>query len=400
MELTEAARDEAAFAMRVLRHLACGGGKASASGANLAVSPLSIHAALALLGAGARGATLDQVVAFLGPAGGPAHAALASHVALRLLSDSPGDDGGPSVRFANGVWVDAAMRLKVDYAALVSEHYRAQALPASFKDMPEEARTQINRWFESATAGRIKGLLPEGSVNGATLAVLGNALYFKGAWCRKFDPRLTLDDTFHLPAGGSVRAPFMSSRDRQQHVACRSGYKVLQAAVRARPRAPVLFHVHLPPGRARRPAEPAAQAGVRPGAAGELHDADGPGPRGRLQGAQVHHLVQDERDRAAAGPRPAPAVRAPRRGLLGDAGFGGAARRVGRLPPVLRRGERGRDGGGRGDRRCCVLWRRGGEDAGSGRGLRGRPPVHVLDQGGAQRRRGFLRPSGQSVGSM
>uniref|UniRef100_A0A453FKY0 Serpin domain-containing protein n=1 Tax=Aegilops tauschii subsp. strangulata TaxID=200361 RepID=A0A453FKY0_AEGTS len=78
---------------------------------------------------------LDQVVAFLGPAGGPAHAALASHVALRLLSDSPGDDGGPSVRFANGVWVDAAMRLKVDYAALVSEHYRAQALPASFKDM-------------------------------------------------------------------------------------------------------------------------------------------------------------------------------------------------------------------------------------------------------------------------
>ncbi|XP_020182445.2 serpin-Z1-like [Aegilops tauschii subsp. strangulata] len=120
------------------------------------------------------------------------------------------------------------MRLKVDYAALVSEHYRAQALPASFKDMPEEARTQINRWFESATAGRIKGLLPEGSINGATLAVLGNALYFKGAWCRKFDPRLTLDDTFHLPAGGSVRAPFMSSRDRQQHVACRSGYKVLQ----------------------------------------------------------------------------------------------------------------------------------------------------------------------------
>ncbi|XP_044972806.1 serpin-Z1-like [Hordeum vulgare subsp. vulgare] len=227
MELAEAARDEAAFAMRVLRHLA--GGKASASGANLAVSPLSIHAVLTLLGAGARGATLDEIVAFLGPAGGRAHAALASHVALRVLSDTPGgDDGGPRVRFANGVWVDAAMRLKADYAAVVSQHYRAQAHPASFKDMPEEARAQINQWFESATAGRIKGLLPEGSVNGATLAVLGNALYFKGAWCRRFDPRLTLDDTFYLPAGGRVRAPFMSSGDRQQHVACRFGYKVLR----------------------------------------------------------------------------------------------------------------------------------------------------------------------------
>ncbi|CAM0882527.1 unnamed protein product [Alopecurus aequalis] len=225
MELAEAARDEAAFAMALLRQLACGGGEASAS--NLAVSPLSIHAALALLGAGAKGATLDQIVAFLGPAGGGAHATLASHVALHVLSDSAGDDGGPKVRFANGVWVDAAMRLKVAYAAVVSEHYRAQACPASFKDMPEEARTQINQWFESVTAGRIKELLPQGSIRSDTVAVLGNALYFKGAWCRKFDPRFTLEDTFYLHTGGHVRAPFMSSRN-SQYIACRSDYKVLK----------------------------------------------------------------------------------------------------------------------------------------------------------------------------
>ncbi|KAM0877678.1 hypothetical protein ACQ4PT_035352 [Festuca glaucescens] len=226
MELAAAARDEAAFAMRVLRQLACGGG-GQASGANIAVSPLSIHAALTLLGAGAKGATLDQIVAFLGPAGGPAHATLASHVALRVLSDSAGDDGGPKVRFANGVWVDAAMRLKAGYAAVVSEHYRAQAHPASFKHTPEEARAQINQWFESVTAGRIKDLLPRGSVSSLTLAVLGNALYFKGAWCSKFDPALTLDDTFYLHAGGHVRAPFMSS-GKQQYIVCRSGYKVLR----------------------------------------------------------------------------------------------------------------------------------------------------------------------------
>jgi serpin B len=132
MEIEAAARDEAAFAMRVLRQLACAGREASR--ANLAVSPLSIHAALTLLGAGAKGPTLDQIVDFLGPAGGHAHATLASHVALRVLSDSAGDDGGPKVRFANGLWVDAAMRLKAGYAAVVSEHYRAQAHPASFKD--------------------------------------------------------------------------------------------------------------------------------------------------------------------------------------------------------------------------------------------------------------------------
>lgn len=136
MELAEAVRDETAMAMRLLGHLARaprGGG----GDKNLAVSPLSLHAALALLGAGARGETLDQIVAFLGPAGGPAHTALASHVALCSLADDsgPGDDrGGPKVRFANGVWVDAALRLKAAYARVVADKYRAEARPVSFRD--------------------------------------------------------------------------------------------------------------------------------------------------------------------------------------------------------------------------------------------------------------------------
>ena len=44
---------------------------------------------------------------------------------------------------------------------------------------PEESRTQINQWFESVTAGRIKELLPGNSISRDTLAVLGNALWWK-----------------------------------------------------------------------------------------------------------------------------------------------------------------------------------------------------------------------------
>ncbi|KAM0867457.1 hypothetical protein ACQ4PT_042036 [Festuca glaucescens] len=130
MELAEAARDEAAFSMSVLRQLACGGG--DASGANLAVSPLSIHAALALLGAGAKGGTLDQIVAFLGPAGGRAHATLASHVALHVLSDSAGDDGGPR---ALGAWRSKFdLRHTLDgtfYLHALGHHVRAPFMSSS-----------------------------------------------------------------------------------------------------------------------------------------------------------------------------------------------------------------------------------------------------------------------------
>ncbi|KAL6614446.1 hypothetical protein ACP70R_036716 [Stipagrostis hirtigluma subsp. patula] len=185
--------------------------------------PLSLHAALALLGPGARGATRDQIVSFLGPAGG----ALASHVARRVLADGTGLDGGPTVRLANGIWVDSALRLNDTYARAVAEHYRAEVRPADFKSAAEKERGQINQWIASATAGRIKDLLPEGSVTPETPVVLANALYFKGAWSRKFDAGLTRDDTFYLPTGGRVVVPFMSSTSKQ-YIIGRHGYKVLR----------------------------------------------------------------------------------------------------------------------------------------------------------------------------
>ena len=111
MQLAEAAQDEAAFSMRALRHLA--------SRANLAVSPLSLHAALALLAAGARAGTLHEIASFLGPAGGNAHAALASYIALSVFADSGGEGGsGNTVRFANGVWATPICSSKLRSPAL------------------------------------------------------------------------------------------------------------------------------------------------------------------------------------------------------------------------------------------------------------------------------------------
>ncbi|XBI68376.1 hypothetical protein VPH35_047586 [Triticum aestivum] len=179
MELAEAVQSDTSFGMRVLQHLTA---KCDADGKNLAVSPLSIHAALALLGAGA---TLDEIVTLLGPAGGRARALLASHVAMHVFANSSDGDSGPKVQFANTVW-------------------------------PEEARREINQWFEAATAGRIKEFLPQG---------------LRAPWESTFDARLRRHDAFFYlqPAGGEgqVRVPFMSSGERQ-YIACRPDYKVLK----------------------------------------------------------------------------------------------------------------------------------------------------------------------------
>jgi serpin B len=74
--------------------------------------------------------------------------------------------------------------------------------------------------LESAPTDLIKDILTPASVHGGTPAVLTNALYFKGAWLRKFD-------SFYLLTGDHIRVPFMSSTSKQD-IASHTGCKVLR----------------------------------------------------------------------------------------------------------------------------------------------------------------------------
>jgi serpin B len=68
---------------------------------------MSIHAALSLVAAGARGATLDQMLAFLGAPSAAGLADFGRHIVHRVLGDRA-DSGRPRVLFTGGIWVDAS----------------------------------------------------------------------------------------------------------------------------------------------------------------------------------------------------------------------------------------------------------------------------------------------------
>jgi serpin B len=123
--MTDAVRDLAALSTRLLLHL-------GSDKANLALSPLSFHSVLVLLAAGATGDTLDQIVSFLGPSGGTAHASLASHVASGILAGERGAE--PDVRCAVGVWVDSSFRLRPAFAEKVASQYKAAACAMPFQE--------------------------------------------------------------------------------------------------------------------------------------------------------------------------------------------------------------------------------------------------------------------------
>ena len=92
------------------------------------------HAALALTAAGARGATLAQLLAFLGAPSAEELADFGRRVADRVLADRS-DAGGPRVLFGGGVWVDAARGgLTEAFRDVAAEAYKSEARTVSFTE--------------------------------------------------------------------------------------------------------------------------------------------------------------------------------------------------------------------------------------------------------------------------
>lgn len=122
------------FALRLAAALSAPS-DAAAPATNAAFSPLSLHVALSLVAAGAGGATRDQLAATLG-GDGPGAAeglhALAEQVVQLVLADGSGA-GGPRVAFADGVFVDASLKLKPAFEGIAVGKYKAETQPVDFQ---------------------------------------------------------------------------------------------------------------------------------------------------------------------------------------------------------------------------------------------------------------------------
>ncbi|XBH83658.1 hypothetical protein VPH35_072023 [Triticum aestivum] len=191
---------------------------------NLVFSPLSIYTALALLAAGARDATLDEILHVLGARSRGELEKFVSRMAEDALQDRSAV-GGPCVAFACGVWSDLTRPLKPAFREAVVGTYKAEASTVNFRSAPEEACVQINAWVAQVTRNLIDSVLPVESIKPATALVLGNAIYFKGKWeDQPFDRRHTVDKPFHRLDGSQVDVPFMQSW-KSQFVAVHDGFK-------------------------------------------------------------------------------------------------------------------------------------------------------------------------------
>jgi serpin B len=74
---------------------------------------------------------------------------------------------------------------------------------------PDAARQRVNDWVDQETKGKIKDILPPGSIDPTTRMVLANAIYFKAAWQEPFREESTGPAAFTRLDGSQIQVPTM-----------------------------------------------------------------------------------------------------------------------------------------------------------------------------------------------
>ena len=68
---------------------------------------------------------------------------------------------------------------------------------------------RINDWVKDMTNEKIESLIDENMINGLTRLVLVNAIYFKGDWETKFDPKKTQQSPFYVSNVKNIETDMM-----------------------------------------------------------------------------------------------------------------------------------------------------------------------------------------------
>lgn len=193
------------------------------STANLVLSPYSIESALALVYAGADGATRQEMARALHfpTENAPVSKAFAAlrealeQVAAqsRAAADQRGRRGGQvdtiDWNAANRLFGQQGYAFRDSFLDSMKVGFGAPFEALDFRRNSEGARRTINSWVEEQTRRKIRDLVPMGALTDATRLVLVNAVYLKAPWQKPFEKTATKPQTFHFADGASREVPTM-----------------------------------------------------------------------------------------------------------------------------------------------------------------------------------------------
>jgi len=173
---------------------------------NIFFSSYSISDAFSMVYEGAKGNTRGQIQSVFG--------FISDDTQRRNLIKSQNEQLTSTDKYqlntANALWIQNDYHILPDYTNTLQNYYKAKLTSLDLKSDSENSRNTINKWVEDKTNQKIVNLLPPGSINQYTRAVLTNAIYFKANWTNQFAPEDTTDQNFTTGQNTQVKVSMMS----------------------------------------------------------------------------------------------------------------------------------------------------------------------------------------------
>ncbi len=171
---------------------------------NIFISPFSISTALAMTLNGAAGQTRDDMQQTMQL--GDMEMATVNTAYQGLLTALPALDPEVDVLPANSIWYRNGYPVEEAFLDVNREYFFSEVNALDFTE--PAAKDLINGWVDAKTNGLINKIIDE--VPGNIVMYLINAIYFKGAWAKAFNPDDTYDTSFYLATGGETQVKMMS----------------------------------------------------------------------------------------------------------------------------------------------------------------------------------------------
>ncbi|KAK6758054.1 hypothetical protein RB195_015706 [Necator americanus] len=181
------------FGLGMLRH--------ASADEPVVVSPLSVTFALAMVQAGAKGNTREQIIEIISRSASDEQTLdYYSELSESVLKATD----GVQCRIANGFYLDNKFEIEKDYEDTVAKKYSAKVERHDFSKADETAKI-IDEFVSTTTEGKIHDIVNADTVRDA-FSLIVNAIYFTAEWVHKFD------------GSGNTKQMFFSAEDKQREM--------------------------------------------------------------------------------------------------------------------------------------------------------------------------------------
>jgi serpin B len=176
---------------------------------NLVWSPLSLYAAMLMVGEGADGTTFTELERITHLKTKQAYREWSSgflNDVKKNLKDNR--QYNISLNIANRLYADNDFDLDDEFNKNLEKYYQSQLELIDFSEKQKSA-DQINKWISNQTNNIIKNILKASDIHPLTRLMLVNALHFKAPWFKPFDSELSTKENFTLSTGRLIELQTM-----------------------------------------------------------------------------------------------------------------------------------------------------------------------------------------------